>query len=136
MAFGPARLLRQYAAGRGDLDDVGAGARRLADLFGAFERAGAGVARVEDVVDILAEAGDVPVAADDRQRRAGGDDARPLDTAVRGAAAQRIGGILRRPRPAHPGAARPPRDARRPPAAAPPPLPGPHPPPPPHPAPP
>src|SRR3546814_4149721 len=38
MAFEPARLLRQYAAGRGDLDDVGAGARRLADLFGAFER--------------------------------------------------------------------------------------------------
>src|SRR3546814_3866872 len=82
MAFEPARLLRQYAAGRGDLDDAGAGARRLADLFGAFERAGAGVARVEDVVDILAEAGDVPVAADDRQRRAGGDDPQALDKAA------------------------------------------------------
>src|SRR3546814_16864866 len=64
--------------------------------LGAFERTGAGIARIEDAVDILAEAGDVAVAADDRQRRAGGDDARSFDKAVRGAAAQRIGGILRR----------------------------------------
>src|SRR3546814_10985328 len=94
MAFEPARLLRQYAAGRGDLDDVGAGARRLADLFGAFERAGAGVARVDAVVDILAEAGDVPVAAADPQRRAGGDEARTHDTAVPGSAAQPPDGRL------------------------------------------
>src|SRR3546814_20428786 len=50
MAFEPARLLRQCAAGRGDLADVGAGARRLAGLFGDFARAGPGAARVEVVV--------------------------------------------------------------------------------------
>src|SRR3546814_18514537 len=73
MAFEPARLLRQSAAGRGDLYDVGAGARRLADLFGAFDRSGAGVPRAETVLHLPAQAGSVPVAADDRHRRAGDD---------------------------------------------------------------
>src|SRR3546814_18861958 len=68
MAFEPACLLRQYAAGRGDLDDVGAGARRLAHFLGAFERTGAGIARIEDAVDILAAAGDVAVASSDERR--------------------------------------------------------------------
>src|SRR3546814_7448495 len=61
----PAALLRQHTAGRGDLDDVGARARRLADLFGAFDGAGAGIALIEHRVDILAKARRVAVRSEE-----------------------------------------------------------------------
>jgi len=100
-----AALLRQDATGRGDLDDIGAGARCLAHLFGAFHGARAGIALIEYGVDIFAEARDVAMAADDRQGHTGGYDPRSFDQPFGGTAAQREGGILPRPRLTHRGEA-------------------------------
>ncbi len=96
MRFEPATLLRQHATGRGNLDEVRAVLRCAADLFGAFVRAGAAIARGEDRVDLGPKAADVAMATDNRQWRSGSDDARAGDDALGNCAAQREGGVLRR----------------------------------------
>ena len=94
-----ARLLREDAAGGGDLDEVGAGARGLADPRRALLGAGAGIAGAERLDHLGAEAGDVAMAADDRDGRAGGEDPRARDDALlrsRGEARSRPAAASRR----------------------------------------
>ena len=102
----PAALLRQHAPGGGNLDDVGSGAARLADLGGAFDRSGAAVAAAQQLVEILGKTGDIAMPADNRQRGAGGDDARAGDQTFGGAAAQRESAVLRGTRLSHGGESR------------------------------
>ena len=94
MCFQPATLLRENPAGCGNLDDVRARARCLAHLFGAFDHAGAAIAAGEQFVDRFGKTGGVAMTADDRQRGAGGDDARSGYDPIGSAAAQRKGCLL------------------------------------------
>jgi hypothetical protein len=71
-----AALLAEYAAGGGKLDDIGAALAGFAHPGGAFDCAGAGVALVERVVHCRRESRHIAVAANDRQRGAGRQDAR------------------------------------------------------------
>ena len=88
-----AALLAQHAAGRGNLDDVGAVAAGLAHFGGALDRAGAGEAAGQQIVDLRQEAGHIAMPADDRERRPGGNDARAGNQAFIGAPAQRERGL-------------------------------------------
>jgi hypothetical protein len=81
--------LAEHAAGGVELDDVGAELGRLADLGRALVGAGAGIVAVERLGDLGPEARDVAMAADGRERLAGGEHARagdqPLGDGVGGA---------------------------------------------------
>ncbi len=101
--FETAPLLREDAAGRSDLDHVRAVLAGEPHFRRAFDRAGAGEARIEQLVDLGAEAIDVAVAADDRQRRASRNNARPRHHALGRPAAQREGGVTPTARFAHSG---------------------------------
>ncbi len=98
--------MAEYAAGGGDLDDICPVLRRAPYLGRAFDRAGAGVAGGEDFVDLGPEAGDVAMPADNRQRRACGDNARAGNDPFFRAAPQGEGAVLRTARLAHGGEAR------------------------------
>ncbi len=98
-------LLRQYAAGRGDLDHVGTILAGQPHLRRAFHHAGAGEAGIEQFVDLGPEAVDVGMAADDRQRRASGHDARAGHHSFGSAAPQGKGGGRAAARFAHGGKA-------------------------------
>jgi hypothetical protein len=67
MGLEPSPLLRKHAAGSGELDQVGASARRLAHALGALDGTGAGIAGRKRVDHLGPEAADVAMAADDRQ---------------------------------------------------------------------
>ena len=99
----PAPLLRQHATGGGNLDDVGARTRRLADPGGALDRTGAAVAAGQQIVDVLGKARHIAMTTDDRQRRARRNDAGSGNDPLGGTPAQREGRILRGSRFAHGG---------------------------------
>ena len=99
----PAPLLAEHPAGRGDLDHIGTALRCAADLLRTLDRPGAGERIGKQVEDFGAEAGDVAMAADDRQRRTGSDDARAGDQPFGRPAPQREGGRFAAARLAHGG---------------------------------
>ena len=83
MRFEAAALLRQYTAGRSDLDDIAAGTRGLANLFRTLDRPGAAVTAGQQIIDVLGKASCVAMATDDSKRRTCGDDAWPRNEALR-----------------------------------------------------
>ena len=107
MRFQPAALLRQHAAGRGNLDKVGAVLAGLPHLLRAFDCAGAGKTAGDHVVDFGQEAAGIAVPADNRDGAARGDDARAGHHALRRRAAQRLRDLCSaRAQVAHRGEAR------------------------------
>ena len=103
MRFQPAALLAEHAAGGGDLDDVSAILAGAADFLRAFHRAGAGVTAGQYRIHFGLEARHIAVAANNRQRRSGSDDARSGNDPLRSAAAQAVGSVLRAAGLAHGG---------------------------------
>ena len=99
-------MLRQHAAGCGDFDDIGPHARCFADLLGAFDSTGAGIATVKRPENFRPKAADIGMAADDGQRRTSGDNARAINNARCRSAPQRIAGVLCRARLTHRGETR------------------------------